>query len=102
MKRKAKEIINEINNSAVSKTPVPAKKIISFITEAENQAKILSEAATILMENGFGPDDDDAQFDIVSMLKSAISDIQELRNENKKLQAQIGNSKIFEQTLNEG
>lgn len=102
MQKKTIEIIKEINASIANKTPVPAKKILSFISEADGQGKTISEAATILMNGGFGPDDDDAQFDLISMLKSAMLDLEELREENKKLQAQIRNSKIFEQTLNEG
>lgn len=102
MQRKTKDIINEINASVTNKTPVPAKKILSFISDADSQGKIISEAATILMDSGFGPDDDDAQFDIISMLKSALADLAELREENKKLQTQIRNSKVFEQTLDEG
>lgn len=101
MKNNINEILKYINESITHNTPVPVSKIFYFIKEVESQRKIISEAATILMDHGFGPDDDDAQFDIIAMIKSAITDLKELKDENIRLKAQIRDSKIFEETLKE-
>ena len=98
---RAKDIIKQINDGIANQSPVSAKKILAFLSEAEDIQRQYIAVARTLSEGGFGQDDDDAQCDLISMLNSALADIVELRMENNALQSQIRAAKIFESTLSE-
>jgi len=98
---KAQEMMKDIEDTINRKGSISMQKLITFITETNTLQDNIIQIVKTLSEHGFGPDDDDAQFDVITMLNSALSDLAELRKENDALQSQVRNSKIFEQELME-
>lgn len=99
---KAQQLIKEVREAAVSGNPMPAKRILNFISESDTIQDNMAEIVKLLSEHGFGTDDDDSHFDVVTMVKSALKDLIELRKENDALQSKIRDSKVFEKELMEG
>lgn len=98
---KAQEMMKDIEDTINKKGSISMQKLITFTTETNTLQDNIIQIVKTLSEHGFGPDDDDAQFDVITMLNSALSDLAELRKENDALQSQVRNSKIFEQELME-
>lgn len=99
---RAQELTKEIREAASNGKPIPAQRILNFISESDTIQDNMDEIVKLLSEHGFGTDDDDSHFDVVNMLKSALKDLVELRRENNALKSKIRDSKIFEKELMEG
>lgn len=99
---KATEMMRDLNDAINNRGSLSVSKMVTFVSETETIQDNVKKIVKILSDGGFGPDDDDAQFDVITMLQSAMSDLEELRRENVALQSKIRDSKIFEKELMEG